>query len=180
MTSLEKSSLPSKYKALGYQHGVLPRLLWPLLVYEVPISTVERLERKMTYLRRWLGIPRSFCSIGLYSTGSKLQLPVASVVEEYKATKTHKAMMLRDSQDARVPQADIEVGTGRKWSASRALREAEDHLQHADIVGSVAKGRLGLGCSTRVSLVKANPKERCGMVQREVRKAEEEGDVSRL
>ena len=131
---------------------MLPRLLWPLLVYEVPISTVERLERKMnTYLRRWLGVQRSFCSIGLYSTGSKLQLPVASVVEEYKATKTCDAMMLRDSQDVRVRQADIEVGTGRKWSASRALREAEDRLQHADIVGSVAKGRLGLGCSTRVS-----------------------------
>ena len=31
-----------------------------------------------------------------------------------------------------------------------------------------------------VSWVKANPKERCGMVQREVRKAEEEGDGSRL
>ena len=40
LTSLEKSGLPGKY-AWGYQHGVLPRLLWPLLVYEVPISTVE-------------------------------------------------------------------------------------------------------------------------------------------
>ena len=45
--------------------------------HKVPVSTVEGLERKMnTYLRRWLGVPRSFCSIGLYSTGSKLQLPV--------------------------------------------------------------------------------------------------------
>ena len=124
-----------------------------------------------TYLRRWLGVPRSFCS---YSTGSKLQLLVTSVVEEYKATKTRQAMMLRDSQDARVRQADIEVRTDRKWSASRALREAEDHLQHADIIRSVAQGRLGLGCSTRVSWLKANLKERHGMVQREVRKAEEE------
>ncbi|KAK0136941.1 hypothetical protein N1851_026874 [Merluccius polli] len=80
MTSLEKSGLPGMYKAWGYQRGVLPRLL----VYEVPVSTVEVLERKMnTYLRRWLGVPRSFCSIGLYSTGSKLQLPVTSVVKEH-------------------------------------------------------------------------------------------------
>lgn len=28
MTSLEKSSLPGKYKAWSYQYGVLPRLLW--------------------------------------------------------------------------------------------------------------------------------------------------------
>ncbi|KAK0135474.1 hypothetical protein N1851_028685 [Merluccius polli] len=157
------------------KHGVLPRLLWPLLVYRVSVSTVEGLERKInTYLRRWLGIPRSFCSIGLYSTDSKLQLPVISMVEEYKATKTCQAMMLRDSQDARVGQADIEVRTDRKWSTSRALREAEDCLQHAGIVGSVAQGRLGLGCSTRVSWVKAKTKERRGMVHREVRKAEDE------
>lgn len=32
MTSLEKSGLPGWYKAWGYQHGVLPELLWPLLV----------------------------------------------------------------------------------------------------------------------------------------------------
>ena len=83
-------------------------------------------------------------------------------------------MMLRDSLDARVCQADIAVRTGHKPPASRALREAEDRLQHADIVGSVAQGKLGLGCFTRVSWVKANPKERHGMLQREVRKAEEE------
>ncbi|XP_061778568.1 uncharacterized protein LOC133569990 [Nerophis ophidion] len=175
MTSLEKCGLPGKYKAWGYQHGVLPRLLWPLLVYEVPVSTVESLERKLnTYLRRWLGVPRSFCSIGLYSTGSKLQLPITSVVEEYKVTKTRQAMMLRDSKDERVRQAGIVVRSGIKWSASEALREAEDRLHHADIVGSVAQGRLGLGCSSRTNWNKANPKERRGLVQREVRKAEEE------
>ena len=38
-----------------YQHGVLPRLLWPLLVYDVPISTVEAMERALSgYIRRWL------------------------------------------------------------------------------------------------------------------------------
>ncbi|KAK0147796.1 hypothetical protein N1851_012487 [Merluccius polli] len=152
--------------------------LWPLLVYKVPISTVEGLERN-TYLRRWLGVLRSFCSIGLYSKGSKLQLPVTSVVEEYKATKPQQAMMLRDSQDARVRQADIEVRTGRKCSASRALREAEDCLHHADIIGSVAQGRLGLGCSTRASWIMANPKERRGMVQRSARQRRK-GDMSRL
>lgn len=144
-------------------------------MYEVPVSTVEGLERKLnTYLRRWLGVPQSFCSIGLYSKGSKLQLPITSVVEEYKATKTCQAMMLRDSKDERVRQADIVVRTGRKWSASRALREAEDRLHHADIVGSVAQGRLGLGCSTRPNWQQAHPKERRCMVQREVRKVEEE------
>ncbi|KAK0152818.1 Complement C1q-like protein 4 [Merluccius polli] len=60
MTSMEKSRLPGKYKAWGYQHGVLPRLLWPLLIFVVSISTVKGLKKKMnTYLRRWLGVPRT-------------------------------------------------------------------------------------------------------------------------
>lgn len=39
------------------------------------------------------------------------------------------------------------------------LREAEDRLHHADIVGPIAQGRLALGWSTRTSWKKADPKE---------------------
>lgn len=100
LKALEKSGLPGKYTAWGYQQGILPRLLWPLLVYKVPLKTVEALERKFNYfLRRWLSVPKSFCSICLYSTGSKLQLPITSVMEEYKTAKVRSAMMLRDSED---------------------------------------------------------------------------------
>lgn len=85
LKALEKSGLPGKYTAWGCQQGILPRLLWPLLVYKVPLTTVEALERKFNnFLRRWLSVPKSFCSICLYSTGSKLQLPITSVMEEYK------------------------------------------------------------------------------------------------
>ena len=39
MKLLDKSGLPGKYKAAWiYQHGILPRLLWPLLVYDVLIT----------------------------------------------------------------------------------------------------------------------------------------------
>ncbi|KAJ3595782.1 hypothetical protein NHX12_005085 [Muraenolepis orangiensis] len=47
LKSVDKSGLPGKFKAWVYQHGILPRILWPLLVYAVPISTVETLERRI-------------------------------------------------------------------------------------------------------------------------------------
>ncbi|KAJ3595924.1 hypothetical protein NHX12_002336 [Muraenolepis orangiensis] len=47
LKSVDKSGLPGKFKAWVYQHGILPRILWPLLVYAVPISTVETLERRV-------------------------------------------------------------------------------------------------------------------------------------
>ena len=175
MKSIDKCGLPGRFKAWCYQHGVLPRVLWPILVYEVPVSTVESMERKISsYLRRWLGVPRSFCSIGLYSSGSKLQLPLKALTEEYKATKVRAVMMLRDSQDQKIRDAGIEIRTGRKWKAEEAVAEAESRLRHQDLVGTVAQGRLGLGCVTRSSWKSANTAERRKLVQEEVRKKEEE------
>lgn len=63
------------------------------------MSTVEALERKINFLRRWLSVPKSFCSISIHSSGSKLQLPMMSVMEEYKTTNVRLAMMLRDSEN---------------------------------------------------------------------------------
>ncbi|KAK0135502.1 hypothetical protein N1851_028657 [Merluccius polli] len=109
MTPLENSGLPGKYKAWGYQYGVLPRLVWPLLVYEVPVSTVDGLKRKMnTYLRRWLASQEASASL----------------------TCTAQAASCSCLQDARVHQADIEIRTGHKWSASTALKGAEDRQHH--------------------------------------------------
>lgn len=41
LSAVDKSGLPGRFKAWLYQHGILPRILWPLLVYEVTMSTVE-------------------------------------------------------------------------------------------------------------------------------------------
>ncbi|CAC5377734.1 unnamed protein product [Mytilus coruscus] len=38
MDIIDKSGLPGKYKAWCYQHGILPRITWPLLMYEVPLT----------------------------------------------------------------------------------------------------------------------------------------------
>jgi hypothetical protein len=180
METIEKSGLPGKLKTWCYQHGVLPRLLWPLLMYEVAITTVETMERKISqYLRRWLGVPRSLSSIGLYSTGSKLQLPLTALTEEYKVNKVRGIMMVRDSKDDKVSQAGVEMNTGRKWKAKEALDRAETRLQHKDIVGTVTAGRMGLGCITRASWKKADAAARRKLVQEEVRQGEEEDRQAR-
>ena len=173
--TIDKSGLPGKYKAWCYQHGILPRILWPLLIYEVPMTAVEELERIFNrFLRRWLGVPRSFTSIGLYSSGSKLQMPLTAVTEEFKVTKARQVMTLRDSKDEKVSKAGIKVRTGRKWTAEAAVEQAESRLRHKDIVGTVAMGRLGIGNLERPNWEKASTRERREMVQKEVRAAEEE------
>lgn len=103
LKKIDRSGLPGKFKTWLYQHGLLPRPIWLLTVYEFPISVVEGIERKTNkHLRRWLGIPPSFSSVGLYIRSGQLQLPLSSVVEECKVAKCRFALSLRDSKDVRV------------------------------------------------------------------------------
>ena len=181
LTTIDKSGLPGKFKAWIYQHGVLPRILWPLLVYEVPITTVEALEKSISqFLRRWLGLPRSLSSIALYGHSTKLQLPFSGLTEEFKVTRTREAMMYRDSTDIRVTTAGILVKTGKKWQAQEAITRAEARLRHKMLVGSVARGRAGLGSFPKPRYDQARGKEKRQLVQDEIRAEEEENRYSRM
>ncbi|VDI69743.1 Hypothetical predicted protein [Mytilus galloprovincialis] len=71
-------------------------IIWPmpmisrsLMLYEITLTTVEKLERSINrHLRKWLGVPPSFTTVGLYSWTAKLQLPLTSLVEEFKVSKS--------------------------------------------------------------------------------------------
>ena len=179
--AVDKSGLPGKFKAWIYQHGILPRLLWPLLVYDVPLTTVEGFERKVSgYLRRWLGLPRSLSSIALYGCENKLRLPFSSLTEEFMVTRAREVLLYRDSSDTKVSSAGIEVRTGRKWKAQDAVEQAEARLRHSVLVGAVASGRAGLGSNPRPQYNKAQGKERRQLIQEEVRAGVEESRSSRM
>ena len=175
LQEVDKSGLPGTYKAWSYQHGILPRLTWPMFIYDIPISAIEKLERRISsYLRRWLNVPRMLSSIALYGKGNMLQLPLTSLVEEFKVTKVRQATTLRNNRDEKVRTAGISVNTGRKWQAAEALNEAEGRLRQSDLVGTVTHGRLGLGCITRARWKNASDDLRRELVQSEVRQQEEE------
>ena len=172
---IDKTCLPGKFKCWLYQYGLLPRLLWPLTLYEITTSVVEGLERTINRsIRRWLGLPPSFTSIGLYGRSNQLQLPLSSFVEEFKVAKARLVVTLKESKDDFIRKAGIETRTGRKWSASQAVSLAESRLAHSDIVGNLAVGRQGLGMQKSVSWKGASAKERRGLIQAEVRAMEEE------
>ena len=57
----------------------------------------------------------------LYSRSAMLQLPFASVEEEYRVTKAGAVMMLRGSRNKKVGEAGVEVTTRRGWSAEEAV-----------------------------------------------------------
>ena len=175
LKAIDKCELPGKYKVWSYQFGLLPRLKWPMMLYEIPITTMEKVERGISQkLRKWLGVPRSFSSVNLYSTTSKMQLPIKSVTEEYKVTKVSAYMSVRDSSDEKVSKAGVTFKTGTKWKTQQAVQEAESRLRHADVVGKVCKGRQGIGYTKERLWNQSTVSERRDLVKGEVRKGEEE------
>ena len=115
LTKIDKSLLLGKYKSCCYQHGLLPRLSWPMLMYEIRVTTVKCIQKTINrWLRRWLGVPHSFSKINLYSTTCKLQLPLKPVVEEYKVIKAGAYMTVRESRDDKIKYSGVKLRTGRK------------------------------------------------------------------
>lgn len=91
LRNINNTSLPGKLKLWCFQFG-LPRLMWPISIYEVTVSHANRLERLVNaQVRKWLGLPRCLSSIGLYGNGA-LSLPVSSLVEDYKCAKARLEM----------------------------------------------------------------------------------------
>ena len=78
-------------------------------MYEIAISRVERIQQSSNkYLRKWLGVPP--CSkVGLYTNSGNLQLPISSLVEEFKIGKVHLHMMIKDSADEIIRKAYPEI-----------------------------------------------------------------------
>ena len=180
LKAIDHTGLPGKFKAWLFQNGLLPRLMWPLMLYEVATSVVEQLERTVSrHLRKWLGVPPSFSNIGLYGRTNQLQLPISSLVEEYKVAKARLVMTLKESPDDMVRRAGVEIRTGRKWSASQAVAQSESRLRHRDIVGTTAVGTKGLGAEKPKRWNSADTETRREMVQNEIRMAEEEERCTR-
>ena len=122
---------------------------------------MESLERAISNrLRRWLGLPGCLSGAALYRNNNALRLPCSSLVEEFKITKTSELLQYAESEDPKMEAAGIQIRSDRKWSAKRELQVTEERLRHKAILGSIAKGRAGLGFlpSTHTNIAKGKEK----------------------
>ncbi|RUS90920.1 hypothetical protein EGW08_001317 [Elysia chlorotica] len=98
LLAINRCGLHGKYKVWCLQFMLIPKLLWPLLVYEICSTTVEAIEAKINkFTRRWLGVPPGLTDVAMYCRTAKLKLPLKSILEEYKCGKARLFSMLEDS-----------------------------------------------------------------------------------
>ena len=140
--SIDKCDLIAKDKLWCVYFGLIPRLAWPMQIYEVSLLRIEKMERLISkFLKKWLGVPKSLTNVALYSSSMKLKLPTKSFVEEFKLGKAQLFQMLRNS----VKNAQPAIITGQKWDAKYAVETAESSLKMKEVISSVATGSARLG-----------------------------------
>ncbi|VDI03737.1 Hypothetical predicted protein [Mytilus galloprovincialis] len=93
------------------------------------------------HLRKWLGVPKSFSSIGLYNTSSKLQLPLSSITEDFKVTKTRQVMMLIDSKDDKQPLWQSADARHRRKLGQQEVRRGEEEDRQVRAVSMKQQGQ---------------------------------------
>ncbi len=181
LENINRTLLSGKLKLWCLQFGLLSRVTWPLTIYELPITTVEKMERTMTsYVKKWLGVPRCLTNISLYGKGV-LELPITSLTEEYKCSKVRLQMTLKDSRDQTISNAVPPLLTGWKWTPSDTVQQATSALRNSDIVGHVQLGRGGFGLTaSKPTWHKASTSEKRKIVVEEVRRQRRQKEALRL
>ena len=181
LNKIDRSGLPGSFKAWIYQHVVLPKILWPLSIYEFTSYNVKQLEKRInSRLRRWLGLPKCLSSVVLYGNSNMVQQPFKSLVEEYKVAKVRSIIQFKFSKDLKIAGAGIEVSTGKKWKTAKELKIAEERLREKEILRVVATGRAGLGVFLSIRIDKIAGKEKQKLLQGEIRKGEEENRMGEM
>ena len=174
LETIDKCGLPGKHKVWCLQFMLIPKLLWPLLIYDISVSTVETMEGKINkYTRKWLGTPPGLTDVALYCRQAKLRLPLKSILEEYKAGKARLLSMLEDSADPVVKAAEPELKSGRKWKVKEATEAAKTNFKMKEIIGHTQTNRKGLGSSKMEWWSKTKGKAKRDMVIQEIREEEE-------
>lgn len=129
LRDVKKIGLSGKCKACIYQHGILPRILWPLFLYKFLILNISDLERRVShYLRSWLGLPRSLSITTLYGNTYKLRLPLKSIEKEFKALHAKEMLQFWESSNPEVSREGVAVKTDRKWRVEAAVEQARSWL----------------------------------------------------
>lgn len=67
LKTINKTFLPGRLTLWCLQFGLLPCLMWPLSIYDIPLSKVDKLEwLASSFAKKWLGLSRCITNPALY------------------------------------------------------------------------------------------------------------------
>ena len=127
------------------QHMLIPRIQWPLLIYEIPLTFAFKLEQKVSvFIRKWLHLYHSTSSLCFYSSESPCPLPIKSITSILKSSKISGHLLLSHSKDHLISNCNPTLQAGT-WKVEKAVSSSESDIKLNEICGKPQLGRQGLG-----------------------------------
>ena len=149
LASIDETPLTRQQKLRLFKFGVCPRLSWPFLIENLPISWLEQdLQPLATkVLKRWAGLAKSACTSILFLPVKRGGLALPSLVGLYRKQQASRMVQLFISSDPGVRKAaDLKLDDERKRLRAKFrpamliddLRSA-DHAQSRRALSGAAK-----------------------------------------
>ena len=158
LRAIDKSHFTGTQKLWILQHLLIPRIQWPLLIDEVPISLAFKLEQiGSVFIRKWLHLHYSTSSLCFYSSASPCPLPIKSLSSALKAARISGHLLLINFQNLLVSSCvpKLQTGLGRlKIERQVAIGSSESDIKFSKICESQHNNRLGLGYATTSKIPK--------------------------
>ena len=124
------------------QYLLIPRIQWPLLIYEIPMPLAARLEQKISFfICKWLYLHHSMSSSCFYSAGSPCPLPVKSLTSVLKASKVSGHLLLKHSLVSSGP-SKLKAGS---WEVEKVVNVTEPDIKLQQMTGYHQQGHHGIG-----------------------------------
>ena len=176
---IDKSKHCGAEKLWILHHLLIPRIRWPLLIYEVPLSRVVILEQKIsTFIRKWLGLHRTTTNLCFYSSSSPCPLPLSSLTSILKAQKVSGHLQLRDSSDPLI-SSSVPVLKAGVFVVEDAVKDAESALKFETIRGATQTNKAGLGINKPLKIPKVGTKPHRDLISDTVKQLQENHNYSK-
>ena len=107
LVSIEEVPLTRQQKLCLFKHGVCPRLAWPLLTEDLPITWLEHVLQPLATkaLKRWAGLARSSNTFIHFLPVKRGGLALPSLVSLYKKQQAVRMVQLFSSSNPGVHKA---------------------------------------------------------------------------
>ena len=182
LTAIDETPLTRQQKLRLFKHGVCPRLSWPLVVEDFPITWLERHLQPLATkaLKKWAGLTSSSNTSILFLPAKKGGLAIPSLVSLHKKLPTSRDPGVRKAANLRLaeeearqrlkfrPAAMVNSILTQEPSKSRRaltgaaktfLAEEEDEERHQALCQLPAQGEMarvwGNTCSSQVLWARA-------------------------
>ena len=133
MKAVDKTPTTRRQKLLLYSGAVCPRLTWPLLIQEFPISWVEKQLDSITtrYLKQWAGLSKPANTAILYLPRSigGLNFPCLSTLhQKLQVSLQCQLLTSRDNCECSLVDRGLKTELDATWKKFRPTVLAKDVL----------------------------------------------------